>query len=94
MHVYSKNTSQNIYVCLGSKIPGICIYIAKIPHKIYICLGSKIPHEKKIENRKISCLAEKKNNMLLKRDNFQLFFENFFTDHNQFLKKDVYAPKG
>ena len=48
MHVYSKNTSIYIYiyVCLGSTIPWICIYIAKIPHKIYICLGCKIPHEK------------------------------------------------
>jgi len=26
--------------------------------------------------------------MLLKRDNFQLFFENF-TDHNQFLKENM-----
>ena len=36
MHVYNKNTSQNIYVCLDSKIPQICMYIAKIPHNIYI----------------------------------------------------------
>ena len=27
--------------------------------------------------------------MLLKRDNFQHFFEKKFTDHNQFLKKNV-----
>ena len=37
MHVYSKNTLQkHIYVCLGSKIPWICMYIAKISHKTYI----------------------------------------------------------
>ena len=37
--------------------------------------------------RKISCLA-KKTNLLLKRDNFQLFYEKF-TDHNQFLNENV-----
>ena len=31
-----KNTSQNIYVCLGRKIPWICMHVAKIPHKIYM----------------------------------------------------------
>ena len=37
MHVCKqKNTSQNIYVCLGRKIPWICMYIAKIPYKTYI----------------------------------------------------------
>ena len=36
-----------MYVCLGSKIPWICMYIAKITHKTYICLGSKIPQKNK-----------------------------------------------
>ena len=31
-----KYLTKYIYVCLGSKIPWICMYIAKIPHKIYI----------------------------------------------------------
>ena len=35
-----------------------------------------------------SCLA-KKTNMLLKGDNFQLFFAKNFNDHNQFLKKKM-----
>jgi len=30
--------------------------------------------------------------MLLKRDDFQLFFEKNFTDHSQFLK-NVYTPR-
>ena len=31
--------------------------------------------------------------MLVKGDNFQLFFEKF-TDYNQFLEKNVYTPEG
>jgi len=50
-----------------------------------------IMEEKEKERKKkkiiISCLA-KKTYMLLKIDNFQLFFEKF-TDHNQFLKKKM-----
>ena len=45
-----------MYVCLGRKIPWICMYIAKISHKTYICMFrkqdtldmhvySKIPHK-------------------------------------------------
>ena len=66
----NKNTSQNIYVCLGSKIPWTRMYIEKYLTKIYVCLGSKIPHEKKASkkrkrrkkknnNKKKSCLAKK-----------------------------------
>ena len=61
--------TKYIYVCLGSKIPGTRMYIAKYFTKIYVCLGSKIPHGKKIKKRaskkrikKIiikSCLAKK-----------------------------------
>ena len=40
-----------------------------------------------------SCLA-KKTNMLLKGDNFQLFFAKNFNDHNQFLKKMCIHLKG
>ena len=40
--------TKHIYVCLGGKIPWICMYIAKkYLTKICTCLGSKIPHEKK-----------------------------------------------
>ena len=51
--------------------------------------------KKKKKEKKIiikSCLA-KKTNMLLKGDNFQLFFAKIFNDHNQFLK-NVYTPGG
>ena len=42
--IQQKYLTKHIYVCLGSKIPWICMYIAKI---LCVCLGSKIPHEKK-----------------------------------------------
>ena len=50
-----------IYACLGSKIPWICMYIAKI---LYVCLGSKIPHEKRESKKKASKkrIKRKKNN--------------------------------
>ena len=47
MYVAKRYLTKYIYVCLGSKIPWICMYIAKIPHKNIHMLSSKIPHEKK-----------------------------------------------
>ena len=34
-----------MYVCLGRKIPWICMYVAKkyFTKYIYVCLGRKIP---------------------------------------------------
>ena len=52
VYVAKKYLAKHIYVCLGGKIPWICMYIAKIPHKICTCLGSKIPHEKKKKEKK------------------------------------------
>ena len=41
-----KYFTKYTYVCLGSKIPWICMYIEKI---LYVC--SKIPHGKKREQK-------------------------------------------
>ena len=49
--IQQKYLTKHIYVCLGSKIPWICMYIAKI---LYVCLGSKIPHEKRESKKKAS----------------------------------------
>ena len=44
MYVNKKYFTKYIYVCLGRKIPWICMYTAKYLTKhIYVCLGSKIP---------------------------------------------------
>ena len=59
MYVAKRYLTKYIYVCLGSKIPWICMYIANV---LYVCLGSKIPHEKKQKNKqeqKIYLLVEK-----------------------------------
>ena len=52
----------------------------------------KYTYEKKNRKQK-NKLSSCKKNMLLKRDNFQLFFEKF-TEDNQFWKKNVYTPEG
>ena len=49
--IQQKYLPKHIYVCLGSKIPWICMYIAKT---LYVCLGSKIPHEKRERKKKTS----------------------------------------
>ena len=38
MYVNKKYFTKYIYVCLGRKIPWICMYTAKIPYKTYICM--------------------------------------------------------
>ena len=38
IQVANNYLTKYIYVCLGRKIPWICVYTAKIPYKTYICM--------------------------------------------------------
>ena len=58
--IQQKYLTKHIYVCLGSKIPGTRMYIAKYFTKIYVCLGSKIPHGKKESEQEKNKKEEKK----------------------------------
>ena len=53
VYVAKKYLTKHIYVCLGGKIPWICMYIAK-----YL-IKKKREEKKKREKRKMSCQAEK-----------------------------------
>ena len=63
MHVYSKNTSQNIYMYVQvARYLGCACIQQKYLTKIYTCLGSKIPHEKKKQKQ-----TRKRNKHMIKR---------------------------
>ena len=85
VYVAKKYLAKHIYVCLGGEIPWICMYIAKYLMKKKKRRKKKkkqtrkrnkqmIMIRKKVEKRK-NKLSSWKTNMLLKRDDFQLFFE-------------------
>ena len=84
-----------MYVCLGSKIPWIRMYIAKIPHKnIHMFMQQNTSWKKKQTRTKIY-LSAKKPTCFRKENNFQLFFEKDSPiKTNGFVEKNVYAPEG